>query len=94
MDLSPRDIRHLNALYDAAVQGSDRSIGALVEGLKASGKLDRTIVVLAADHGEELYQHNRYLYHSCSVYQTTLHVPLGIAPDLKKELKALGYVAH
>jgi arylsulfatase A-like enzyme len=36
-------------------------------------------VVFAADHGEELYQHNRYLYHACSVYQTTLHVPLGVA---------------
>ena len=57
--------------------------GALLEGLRAAGRLDRTIVIFAADHGEELYQHNRYLYHSCSVYQTTLHVPLGIsAPGL------------
>jgi choline-sulfatase len=77
--LTDRDVQHLNALYDAAVQGSDRSIGALLDGLKAAGRLDRTIVIFAADHGEELYQHHRYLYHSCSVYQTTLHVPLGIA---------------
>jgi arylsulfatase A-like enzyme len=77
--LSDRDVQHLNALYDAAVQGSDRSIGALLDGLKAAGRLDRTIVIFAADHGEELYQHNRYLYHSCSVYQTTLHVPLGLS---------------
>ncbi|HEY0514435.1 MAG TPA: sulfatase [Thermoanaerobaculia bacterium] len=81
--LTERDVRHLNALYDAAVQGSDHSIGALVEGLRAAGRLGRTIVVVAADHGEELYQHNHYLYHSCSVYQTALHVPLGIsAPGL------------
>jgi len=40
-------------------------------------------VIFTADHGEELYQHNHYLYHSCSVYQTALHVPLGIsAPGL------------
>jgi choline-sulfatase len=77
--LDGRDVQYLNALYDAAVQGSDRSSGALLDGLRAAGKLDRTIVIFAADHGEELYQHHRYLYHSCSVYQTTLHVPLGIA---------------
>jgi arylsulfatase A-like enzyme len=77
--LSPRDVQHLDALYDAAVQGSDRISGSLLAGLKAAGRLDHTIVIFAADHGEELYQHNRYLYHSCSVYQTTLHVPFGIA---------------
>jgi arylsulfatase A-like enzyme len=77
--LDARDVRHLNALYDAAVVGSDRLSGSVLDGLKAAGRLDRTIVVFAADHGEELYQHNRYLYHSCSVYQTGLHVPLGFA---------------
>ena len=77
--LTERDVRHLDALYDAAVQGSDRISGSLLDGLRAAGRLDRTIVLFAADHGEELYQHNRYLYHSCSVYQTTLHVPLGFA---------------
>jgi arylsulfatase A-like enzyme len=81
--LTARDVQHLNALYDAAVTGSDRSSGSLLDGLKAAGRLDKTIVLFAADHGEELYQHNKYLYHSCSVYQTALHVPLGFsAPGL------------
>ena len=81
--LSGRDLRHLDALYDAAVQGSDHSIDAILSALRAAGRLEHTIVILTADHGEELYAHNRYLYHSCSVYQTTLHVPLGIsAPGL------------
>jgi arylsulfatase A-like enzyme len=81
--LDARDVQHLEALYDAAVQGSDRISGSLLEGLRAAGRLDHTIVIFAADHGEELYQHNQYLYHSCSVYQTTLHVPFGMsAPGL------------
>jgi arylsulfatase A-like enzyme len=81
--LTPRDVKHLDALYDGAVQGSDRLSGSLLAGLRAAGRLERTIVIFSADHGEELYQHNRYLYHSCSVYQTTLHVPLGFsAPGL------------
>jgi choline-sulfatase len=77
--LSPRDVRHLDAMYDAAVLGSDRLSAALLDGLAQAGLLERTIVVVTADHGEELYAHNRYLYHACSVYQTALHVPLGIA---------------
>jgi len=77
--LAERDRRHLEALYDAAVTGSDRLAGGVLGGLRAAGRLERTIVVLAADHGEELYAHNGYIFHSCSVYQTTLHVPLGIA---------------
>jgi arylsulfatase A-like enzyme len=81
--LTDRDVRHLDALYDAAVMGSDRLAGALLEGLRAAGRLERTVIVIAADHGEELYDHNGYLYHACSVYQTGLHVPLGIsAPGL------------
>jgi arylsulfatase A-like enzyme len=79
MTLTPADRRHLDALYDAAVEGTDRRVGTLLAGLRAAGKLDRTVIVLVADHGEELYQHNGYLYHACSVYQTTLHVPLGFA---------------
>jgi arylsulfatase A-like enzyme len=81
--LGEGDVRHLDAVYDAAVVGSDRLAGALLDGLRAAGRLDHTLVVIAADHGEELYRHNRYLFHACSVYQTTLHVPLGFsAPGL------------
>jgi arylsulfatase A-like enzyme len=81
--LDAADLKHLDALYDAAVMGSDRLAGGVLAGLRAAGRLERTIVVLTADHGEELYEHNRYLFHSCSVYQGTLHVPLGIsAPGL------------
>jgi arylsulfatase A-like enzyme len=77
--LDAADLRHLDALYDAAVIGSDRLAGQLLDGLRRAGKLDHTLLVMAADHGEELYAHHEYLYHACSVYQTTLHVPLGFA---------------
>ncbi len=83
LDLDERDLAHLDALYDAAVMGSDGLVGQLAAALAASGRGERTLVVFLADHGEDLYQHNRYLYHACSVYQTTLHVPLAlVAPGL------------
>lgn len=86
LPLDERDLVHLDALYDAAVIGSDRLAGRLLDRLRQAGELDGAVTVFAADHGEELYDHNRYLYHACSVYQTTLHVPFGIvAPGLVPE---------
>ena len=84
--LGERDLAHLDAIYDAAVMGTDRRAGELLDGLAAQGRLERTLIVFLADHGEELYQHHGYLYHACSVYQTTLHVPLAlVAPGLLAE---------
>lgn len=79
--LGPRDIAYVNALYDGAIRATDELIGMLLDGLRAQGRLERTLVVFLGDHGEELYEHHDYLYHACSVYQTALRVPLGfIAP--------------
>ncbi len=81
--LGAADLRHLDALYDAAVSGTDSRAAELFAALGSAGKLEHTLIVVLADHGEELYQHNRYFYHSCSVYQSTLHVPLWFsAPGL------------
>lgn len=86
LPLDERDLVHLDALYDAAVIGSDRLAGRLLDALAEAGQLEGALTVFASDHGEELYQHNDYLYHACSVYQSTLHVPFGIvAPGLVPE---------
>lgn len=83
LDLTPRDRQHLDAIYDAAVIGTDGHVHDLLSGLAAAGRLEKTMVVFVADHGEDLYEHHRYLYHACSVYQSSLHIPLGLrAPGL------------
>ncbi|REJ79936.1 MAG: hypothetical protein DWQ30_14295 [Acidobacteria bacterium] len=74
--LDAADQRHLDALYDAAVQGTDELVGRLLDGLASRGGLERTAIVLLADHGEDLYDHHGYIYHACSPYQSGLHVPL------------------
>jgi arylsulfatase A-like enzyme len=81
--LTPRDVEHLDAIYDASVMTTDQWIAELLDALEAAGRLERTLVVFFSDHGEELYDHNAYIYHSCSVYESTLHVPMGfVAPGL------------
>ena len=77
------DRDHLDALYDAAVMGTDRYVGMLLDWLREGGLLDKTLVLFVADHGEELADHNNYFYHACSVYSAGLNVPLAfIAPGV------------
>lgn len=81
--LDERDIQHLDAVYDAAVYGTDLRIARLLAMVEEHLDSEKTILVLIADHGEDLYRHNRYLYHSCSVYESSLRVPFAIvAPGL------------
>ena len=77
IELSESDLNQLDAVYDAAVMGTDHFVGDLLDHLRETGRLKNTLIVFVADHGEDLYQHNGYIYHACSVYQSSLHVPLG-----------------
>jgi arylsulfatase A-like enzyme len=74
--LEARDLAHINDLYDAEVAFTDAVIGELLGVLERRGFAQRTLVVIVADHGEELHDRNAYFYHSCSIYDSTLHIPL------------------
>jgi arylsulfatase A-like enzyme len=73
--LSPEDLRHLIARYDGEVSAADRLVGDLLRTLEEEGLAGGTLVAFAADHGEELYDRNRYLAHSASVYDSVLRAP-------------------
>lgn len=67
--------------YHAAVRRVDREVGRLLTELARRGVLENTVLIIAADHGEQLGEH-RLFEHQNSLYRTTLHVPLLIrAPD-------------
>jgi len=61
--------------YDAEIRDVDECIKRLFQSIRSSGKLDKTLVVLLADHGEEFFEH-RFLSHAYTVYQEVVHVPL------------------
>lgn len=71
----PRNLKHLIAHYDAAVNYVDRRVGELVDKLKSMGLWDRTILVVTGDHGEMLGE-KKLLGHTQSLYEPVLHVPL------------------
>jgi arylsulfatase A-like enzyme/Tfp pilus assembly protein PilF len=60
--------------YDAEIAYTDAMIGRLLDDLQAAGQLDRTLVVVAADHGESLGEHGERT-HGTFVYDVTMRVP-------------------
>ncbi len=64
--------------YDAEVAYTDAQLGRLLAHLEADGRLANTIVVVLADHGEQLGEH-REQSHGFFVYDAAVQVPLIIA---------------
>lgn len=69
------DRKKVVALYDAALRYIDAQIGRVVATLAEQGRLDDTVIVVAADHGEEFWDHGEF-FHGQSLYDELLHIPL------------------
>src|SRR5207253_145373 len=59
--------------YDSEIAYTDAAIGRLLEYVDAH--VPSTVVVLAADHGEEFDEHGGR-YHGSSLFEEQVHVPL------------------
>ncbi|MBZ0231621.1 MAG: sulfatase, partial [Deltaproteobacteria bacterium] len=70
-----RDIERLRAIYDSAVSYHDERLGDLVAGLQRMGIYEQTMIVITADHGEELFEDGR-CGHGGSLRETLVRVPL------------------
>lgn len=70
------DINYYIAKYDAKIRTLDDQIGLLLQGLKELNLYNNTLVVLLADHGEALGEHNLYFRHGVTLYDEILKVPL------------------
>lgn len=64
--------------YRGEIARVDAAVGALVDALQSLGRLDDTLVVVVADHGEDRGDHGE-VTHGLLLYQSTLHVPLIVA---------------
>jgi arylsulfatase A-like enzyme len=61
--------------YDGAIQYEDSIVGSIVRRLDELGELDRTVLIVTADHGEQWGEHGMES-HGNSLYLPLLHVPL------------------
>ena len=74
-DMTDREKQHVIALYDSNVSYQDDQLGKLIDKLKAWGVWDQTMLIVVADHGEELWEDGK-AGHGGSEHETLLHVPL------------------
>jgi arylsulfatase A-like enzyme len=82
LEISDRDVRHLVDLYDDEILYFDGQLEQLVASLRGDGLLDRSVLVLTSDHGEEFLEHG-HVGHCRGVWNTLTHVPLLMRiPDL------------
>jgi arylsulfatase A-like enzyme/Flp pilus assembly protein TadD len=74
---APAEYRVGRTPYDAEVAYADAMVGRLLEQLQAAHALDRTLIVVTADHGESLGEHGE-MTHGLFAYNSTLAVPLAV----------------
>jgi arylsulfatase A-like enzyme len=72
---TPAQRDHLVRLYDGNLAAVDRELGRLRALLEASGLLERTVLIVTADHGEALGEHG-FIGHAPQVYEEAVHIPL------------------
>ena len=75
------DLKYYVAQYDANVLVADDYIQKLLDEMRSLGLLEDSLIVFAADHGEELGEHNSWFEHGPLPYNTTAHVPLFFADE-------------
>jgi arylsulfatase A-like enzyme len=73
--MSDEDFAILQACYDAALSSLDEELGALMAWLQQRDLLERTLVIVTSDHGENIGDHG-LMSHAYSLHDTLLHVPL------------------
>lgn len=90
-EMSEQDFDILAALYDGAITYGDSRINEMLTWLDQQGMLDDMMIIITADHGENLGEH-QLMAHGYCLYDTVIHVPLIIHyPD---SLVTPGRVEH
>lgn len=68
----------MQGAYDAEIAYADAQVGRLLASLERAGRLNDTLVVVLADHGEQLGQHQEQA-HGFFVYDAAVQIPLILA---------------
>lgn len=92
LGLAPADQKtagYLISQYDGKIRQADEQIKELLEELENSGAAKNTLIIITADHGEELLDHGNIFHSSAgllrpsegvsrerSVYDELIHIPL------------------
>lgn len=75
LELTEEEFRLVRSWYAGAVAYLDSRIGEMIQYLQELGAYENTLIIITADHGENLGEHH-LAYHLFCLYDTLLHVPL------------------
>jgi len=73
--MDPRDLRHLIARYDGEIRFTDDTLAGILATFEQRGRLDDTLIVVTADHGEEFFEHG-FKGHQRTLFDEVVRVPL------------------
>lgn len=68
------DLAHVLAQYDGEISYTDAQLARLLAAIDAKN----TLVVVLADHGESLGEHDVWFNHGDDIHETSVHVPFAI----------------
>ena len=72
---SDAQLADMTANYYGMISHMDHHIGRILDGLRAAGLMDNTLIVFASDHGDMLGDHGLYLK-GPMIYEGVLRVPM------------------
>ena len=71
-----KDSRIYVAAYDSEIAYADDQIGRLLQTLKDKNLFDNSLIIITADHGENMTDHTKYFRHGGNLFNAALSVPL------------------
>jgi arylsulfatase A-like enzyme len=74
-EVAPEIIERLRDLYDGNMAFVDNLVGEILRRLAELGINEKTVVIVTADHGEALFEH-QYIGHNTQLYEESIRVPL------------------
>ncbi len=79
--LPANDVRQVRALYDGSARHVDIAIGEFFDWLKQQGRWDNSLIILTADHGQELFEYGSHHGHGEHLRgEDVIKVPFFVKP--------------
>lgn len=75
--LDDADKENLRNLYLGEVAYTDHEVGRLLDHLRISGLMEKSVVIIFSDHGEEFWDHDGFEHGHCQ-FEEVVHVPMMI----------------
>jgi len=98
--LPEKEIRQIRDLYDGTTRMFDDNVGEILEALKQSQLAENTIVIITADHGDNLYEEGVTLGHGLTFngglhanhVPFVIHIPGGEAKEIPAQVNLIDII--